>query len=61
MSYFCIQGDVGIRGVDNLASGRYTEMTGFRRPTQILPCTFSKRLCRYARTWSQRISQKYVS
>ena len=37
-------------GVDN----------GFKRPTQILPCTFSKRLRRSARAWSQRISQKYT-
>jgi len=60
------------RGVDNGAAGAATaapiiwlvaviqKWRGFRRPTHILPCTFSKRLRRSARTWLQRISQKYV-
>ena len=59
------------RGVDNGAAGAAAaapiiwlvvviqKWRAFRRPTHILPCTFSKRLRRSARTWSQRISQKY--
>ena len=58
------------RGVDNGAAGAAAaaptiwldvviqKWRSFRRPTQILPCTFSKRLRRSAQTWSQQISQK---